>query len=1031
MSDRTVRVQLSAATQQFESAMRQAQAAAAALEKGIEQVEKATGKADEKAKSFGQQLRDAHTAGDLSKLASQTGRVGAAWTAVNAIVAKTGIEYNTLQQTSRAALTSITGSAQAANAQMNKLDAFARTSPFAKDVFIRAQQQMMAFGIESEKVIPYLSAINDAVAAAGGNNETLAQISYVMSQISAQGKITAVDLMQFGNAGVNAAELIGSQMGKTGAEIKESITAGTLDADAALDALAAGMSERFAGAAANVKDTMAGALDRVKAAFRDLSAEMLSGAVDPNGGGWLVDLTNQLANMMRTVQQIPQPIRETFGALSGLGGASLLAVAGVTKLVDAGLSMKNTWASLHENNEKLATGLGKLGKAASLAAAGMALMSTVGRGLSELVGTSTVQDVDTFTRAVQRAVKAGGDLAELDILFKSGRQDFLGSDQLVYGINNVADAMARLKFAYESGGIHFDRLVGRTILGLVGMQTETEKLENVFARLDDQLAGMENADAAAEMFLRYRETAAETGLAIEDLLNLFPEYANRIQNLAAANELGELSGEGLADAMAGVYTPLNEAQAAAADAEEAIAGVGVTAEEAAEKVVTLAGTTIEATKEQQALYQALGQAGGQFVDVLGAYDQVIEKNKELSEAARFSAAEYIAALDEQIAAQENWQRNLVALAGKVSSETLAHLAEMGPKAAPLLEELANGPQEMLDKVEESIRRTNLGEAFGATLSTLPETLRAAAEHGGQEAVDALMAQFNTGEIDLGELEMRLRLLPDTEEAVVRTRQEMAALERMDINLAPPRTHLFEQGVQEAKAKAEAEPATVEVEADPTPAQQAIHDLIYTTNAAVGTTTVDADTDPAKSATSDVLELINSAHGHIQVDANTSPAEAAARAALDRISRMSATVQIRAHHAAGFHAPMADGGRTGDALGTVRGMTSGGRVSGPGTTTSDTAGIIAVSNDEYVLRAWAASRIGYQNLDYANRYGRFPEQRLRSPMVRTGTAAHTSDHSRTVHVTFGAGAFHISGLSGAAAAEDFMRQASAALEQLGG
>lgn len=255
--------------------------------------------------------------------------VGGAMTALTLAVAKTGIEYNTLQQTSRAALTTLLGGAEAANAQMDKLDAFARTSPFSKTTFISAQQQMLAFGIEAQKVIPYLDAIQDAVAAAGGSNQQLGEIAFVMAQISAAGKITGQDLIQFGQRGVNAAELIGSQMGKTGAQIKSEITAGTLGADEALDALAAGMKAKFDGAAANVKDTFAGAMDRVQAAWRDLSADLMKPLVDPNGGGALVGVLNWAADLMRAVQKLPEPIK--------LVGGALFALVGVTALVSGAL----------------------------------------------------------------------------------------------------------------------------------------------------------------------------------------------------------------------------------------------------------------------------------------------------------------------------------------------------------------------------------------------------------------------------------------------------------------------------------------------------------------------------------------------------------------------------------------------------------------------------------------------------------------------------------------------------------------------
>ena len=213
--------------------------------------------------------------------------MGTAITGVGVAALTTGINYNTLQQTSRAALTTITGSAEEANRQMDKLDDFASNSPFAKDVFIRAQQQMLGFGIEAQKVIPYMDAIQQSVAATGGSNNDIAELSAIFSKVSASAKITAQDLNEFGNRGIDAATLIGSQMGMTGAQIREEITAGSLDAGEALDALASGMQDRFGGAADNVKNTITGSFDRVKAAWRDLSGDLSAPLVGPDG--WPAD----------------------------------------------------------------------------------------------------------------------------------------------------------------------------------------------------------------------------------------------------------------------------------------------------------------------------------------------------------------------------------------------------------------------------------------------------------------------------------------------------------------------------------------------------------------------------------------------------------------------------------------------------------------------------------------------------------------------------------------------------------------------
>lgn len=53
-----------------------------------------------------------------------------------------------------------------------------------------------------------------------------------------------------------------------------------------------------------------------------------------------------------------------------------------------------------------------------------------------------------------------------------------------------------------------------------------------------------------------------------------------------------------------------------------------------------------------------------------------------------------------------------------------------------------------------------------------------------------------------------------------------------------------------------------------------------------------------------------------------------------------------------------------------GMATGGRIVGPGTDTSDSIPIMA-SNDEYMIRASSAKRIGHSTLDYINRTGELP------------------------------------------------------------
>lgn len=266
--------------------------------------------------------------GDTAKSAftgAATG-IGVATTAATAYVAKlvaTGAGYNQLQQTSRAALRTLLGGAEQANAQMDKLDAFARNSPFSKSVFISAQQQLIGFGFEAAKVVPILDAVQNAVAAVGGSNQQISEIVSILAKIRSSNKLTAEDFNQLGERGLDAATLLGQGFGKSASEIRESVTKGTLDAGEAIDVLVSQMGTKFAGAASNVKDTMAGTTDRIRAASRDIGAALAEPFVSKNGGGLAVQWGNQVADVLRAVESQVPPIVTLLTARAAPAFASI------------------------------------------------------------------------------------------------------------------------------------------------------------------------------------------------------------------------------------------------------------------------------------------------------------------------------------------------------------------------------------------------------------------------------------------------------------------------------------------------------------------------------------------------------------------------------------------------------------------------------------------------------------------------------------------------------------------------------------
>lgn len=249
-----------------------------------------------------------HSLGRSAKASLQVAATAAAGATVGvAALGKntlsTGLAYNAMQQNANAALKTMLGSQKAVNEQMEKLGKLAQNSPFSKATFISAQQQLIAFGVEVEKVIPLLDAMQNAVAASGGGSQQLADLAFVVAQIKAAGKITGQDLIQLGQRGINAAEIIGKAFGKSSAEVKAMISKNQIDADQAIDALTKGMMEKFGGATDAIKKQWSGAADRIKAANRDIGADLGKMFIDPAGGGRAVEWGNKLADVLRTFQK--------------------------------------------------------------------------------------------------------------------------------------------------------------------------------------------------------------------------------------------------------------------------------------------------------------------------------------------------------------------------------------------------------------------------------------------------------------------------------------------------------------------------------------------------------------------------------------------------------------------------------------------------------------------------------------------------------------------------------------------------------
>lgn len=404
----------------------------------------------------------------------------AAWTA-NAFA--TGVAYNSLQQTAGSALETLMGSAAAATAQMEELTSFARTSPFPRQLWIQAQQTLIGFGVEAERIVPIFQALQDGVVAVGGSAQQIEEVVHILAQITTTGRVTGDELNELAYRGINAAELVGDAWGMSAAQLRDAVSQGTVDATSFIDALVEQMSTKYGGAAEGLRQTWVGALDRIAGATRDFGAVLAEPFVDPSGGGAAVDWANAVADAIRALEATARPAMEL---LSSRAQPALASAAEAAGKFAAALNEVDLIAIIDRVSEA-APALGAF--AASAAAAGSAsALSAIGMG--------------GLASAISPVAAGVGTLAVLSPELRSALSDLLAA--LMPLIPPATDLAIELAALISSGA----ELAGSVLSvlapalsGLVAAITPLVQFASGLAQILDAIPGPALAAAAGVLAL--------------------------------------------------------------------------------------------------------------------------------------------------------------------------------------------------------------------------------------------------------------------------------------------------------------------------------------------------------------------------------------------------------------------------------------------------------------------------------------------------------------------------------------------------
>ena len=114
-----------------------------------------------------------------------------------------GVKYNAQLEKYKTALKTLTGSEEEASKIMTQIQNDAAKTPFDVKSLTEANQLLLATGLSAEETRDIIFALGDAIAASGGGSDEFSRMAYNLQQVKNLGKASAVDIKQFGMAGID------------------------------------------------------------------------------------------------------------------------------------------------------------------------------------------------------------------------------------------------------------------------------------------------------------------------------------------------------------------------------------------------------------------------------------------------------------------------------------------------------------------------------------------------------------------------------------------------------------------------------------------------------------------------------------------------------------------------------------------------------------------------------------------------------------------------------------------------------------
>jgi TP901 family phage tail tape measure protein len=362
----------------------------------------------------------------------------------------------------------------------------------------------------------------------------------------------------------------------------------------------------------------------------------------------LSHVTDIIVELAQAFDSLPGPVKAGLGVLASGTGVALLAAGAFLKVVGTASDLNNAFKTLEMSGSRGARGLGTVGKAAG--AVGLALAAL--QIADQLIPDAKVKSTGKYAEAI---LKIGSNSRtarkEVDALFTRKATGFWGAE-----VNGLAEA---LDLVSRSGAA---KTLENIQSGFGMLDSAGSLAEESITKYDQALTSLVQSgatDEAARGAKLFADEAKKAGLDSEEVADLLPDYTSALQDAANEQKLAGDSAKKLGADTSALGMALAALSSDGAEAKKILAEI-----------------------EQASVGAAIG-----FVDLTDNIDKGVDH--------------WLDSLEKQNKAMENWADNMIKAASRgVDEGVLKKFEEMGPEGAKLLDELVDGSQSSIDRLNE-------------------------------------------------------------------------------------------------------------------------------------------------------------------------------------------------------------------------------------------------------------------------------------------------------------------------------------------